>query len=181
MEMEKFIFIKDLNHKYLGQTLKSVREDMVTHITLAEMLDFAATLKAPTFQYILDEYSTDTDCQKHHWVAFNLIEVCQALGLCDELVFFLKLHNITAPVCDVIHKPLSCDVDNVCDVISPLCGIGEPGNTGLEQWFDKFGYKSLLTFRKNMVEVASALIEKSKNDAKAKALLDEILSLDYSV
>ena len=179
--MEKFRFIKDLNHTGLGQTLKSVREDMVASITISEMLKFASTLKAPTFQYILDEDFDNTPYSAQTVLAFNLIEVCQALGLCDELVFFLKLHNITDPVCDVIHKPLSCNVDNVVNIISPLFGIGEPGNTGLEQWFDKFGYKYLLTFCKNTREVASSLIEKSKNDAKAKALLDEILSLDYSV
>jgi hypothetical protein len=176
--MEKFRFIKDLNHTGLGQTLKDVRDEMVC-ITISEMLEFASTLKAPTLEHILDSSFDETLSKQKTYLAFNLIYVCQALGLCDELSFFLKLHKITPPICDVIDKPLECTVDNVSEVLAWLWGIGDPCNTGLEQWFSKFGCKRLLFYFKNTDEVAFNLIEKSKNNPNAKALLDSILSLEY--
>jgi hypothetical protein len=174
--MEKFRFIKDLNHTGLGQTLKDVRDEMVC-ITISEMLEFASTLKAPTLEFL--DLNYETLSQKKTCLAFNLIYVCQALGLCDELSFFLKLHNIVPPICDVIDKPLECAVHNVSEVLACLWGIGDPVNTGLEQWFSKFGCKRLLFYFKNTDEVAFNLIEKSKNNPNAKALLDSILSLEY--
>lgn len=177
--MEKFRFIKDLEHEHLGQTLKDVREEMVCKITISKMLDFASTLKAPTLEHILDSSFDETLSKKKTILAFNLIYVCQALGLCDELSFFLKFHKITPPICDVIDTPLECTVDNVSEVLACLWDIGEPGNTGAEQWFSKFGCKRLLYGFKNTRKVAFNLIEKSKNNPNAKALLDSILSLEY--
>jgi hypothetical protein len=180
--MEKFRFIKDLNHTGLDQTLKDVRDEMVCKITISEMLEFASTLKAPTLKAPTLEFldlNYETLSQKKTCLAFNLIYVCQALGLCDELSFFLLQHKITPPICDVIDKPLECTVHNVSEVLACLWGIGEPGNTGLEQWFCKFGCKRFLSGFKNTREVAVSLIEKSKNNPNAKALLDSILSLEY--
>jgi hypothetical protein len=177
--MEKFRFIKYVQHEHLGQTLKDVRDEMVCKITISEMLEFASTLKAPTLEHILDSSFDETLSKKKTYLAFNLIYVCQALGLCDELSFFLLQHNSIPPICDVIDKPLECTVHNVSEVLAWLWGIGDPVNTGLEQWFSKFGCKRLLSGFKNTREVAVSLIEKSKNNPNAKALLDSILSLEY--